>query len=321
MKGKHMIKLSNGHEFEYMVASGALGFDGQGWAWEWPLNAVGLLRPELFTTVLRTITLEPRLYPVSNLSWPRFWTWIPGFPTSCIQIMWRRNTVVNRVGLYNPGFKWFLKEIAPNIDYSRYPVVASVYGNKAELVEMTKHLINFRFQAIEVNDSCPNTGHPMEGVNSVIESVKAVKAHCRHHFGVIVKVSVAQDYLAIADGLRGIADAVSLNSVPFPLAFPKGRKNPLRRLIKKLGGGGEGGVSGRDAQTLNWLASRELVEQGALQVAVPSVMNYQDLQKVRRFNPHAICFGSIHILTPWRPTSIVKRETKERQAQLEGILC
>ncbi len=44
-----MITLSNGHCFEYMVASGALGFDGNGWPWERPLVALGLIKPELFT--------------------------------------------------------------------------------------------------------------------------------------------------------------------------------------------------------------------------------------------------------------------------------
>ncbi len=29
-----MITLSNGHKFEYMAASGALGFDGKGWLHE-----------------------------------------------------------------------------------------------------------------------------------------------------------------------------------------------------------------------------------------------------------------------------------------------
>jgi len=28
------IRLSNGHVLEYVVASGALGFDGKGWPWE-----------------------------------------------------------------------------------------------------------------------------------------------------------------------------------------------------------------------------------------------------------------------------------------------
>ena len=32
-----MIKLSNNHSFDFVVASGALGFTGKGWWWEKPL--------------------------------------------------------------------------------------------------------------------------------------------------------------------------------------------------------------------------------------------------------------------------------------------
>ena len=55
-----MITLSNGHSFEYMIASGALGFDGKGWIWERPLVWLGLVRPDLFTVVIKTLTRNPR---------------------------------------------------------------------------------------------------------------------------------------------------------------------------------------------------------------------------------------------------------------------
>ncbi len=72
-----MITLSNGHKLEYVVASGALGFDGKGWFWERPLVWLGLMRPDLFTIGIRTLTYHPRMYPTSNLSWVRPWTWAP----------------------------------------------------------------------------------------------------------------------------------------------------------------------------------------------------------------------------------------------------
>ena len=61
-----MIRLSNGREFEYMAASGALAYDGRGWWWEWPLRWCGLLDPSLFTIVTKTLTRHPRR---GNLRW------------------------------------------------------------------------------------------------------------------------------------------------------------------------------------------------------------------------------------------------------------
>ena len=66
-----MISLSNGHTFEYMIASGALGFDGKGWIWERPLVRLGLIKPELFTVVIKTLTRNPR---PGNLRWWKPWT-------------------------------------------------------------------------------------------------------------------------------------------------------------------------------------------------------------------------------------------------------
>src|SRR3990167_7690284 len=98
-----MISLTNGHSLKWLVASGAMGFDGLGWFWERSLVALGLIRLELFTVTLRTLTRHPRPYPISNLSWWRPWTWLPWSSCSCVQIL-PFGIVGNKVGLYNPGF-------------------------------------------------------------------------------------------------------------------------------------------------------------------------------------------------------------------------
>lgn len=299
-----MIKLSNDHEMKYVVASGALAFDGKGWFWERILVWIGLIRPELFTVVLRTVTLAPRLYPVSNLSWWRVWTWLPWSPWSCIRFL-PNSGVVNRVGLYNPGFDWFRRKVVPRLDFKRYDLVASLYGTVEELVEMTRRLNRFPFVAIEVNVSCPNTGHKMDLAQTVIDTVKQVQKVSM--LPIIVKVSVDQDYLAIAAGLKGVAEAISINSVPWSLAFPH-KKSPLNLLEKKLGGGGGGGVSGRPAQHLNWKALRELAQQRALPVIAPSIMNFGDMDRVRSLGAQAYSFGAVHLEDPTRPTKIILKE-------------
>jgi dihydroorotate dehydrogenase (fumarate) len=303
-----MIELSNGHRLIYVVASGALAFDGRGWLWERPLTKLGFIKREWFTTVIKTLTLAPR---PGNLRWSHPWSCVAGIPGGS----------VNKIGLTNPGFEHWFAKIAPTIEFAKYPIIGSIYGDESELVQMARLMNMWDLVGLEINYSCPNTGHPLEMAERVVESVAAVKRVSR--LPLIVKVSVDQDYLAIAAGLDGIAEAIALNSVPFSLAFP-GKKSPLWRLEKKVGGGG-GGVSGRPAQNLNWAAVRALSEQGALPVIGPSVMEYDDLARVKSCGAQAISFGAIHLpdyplwRRPWtiftnpcKPTQIVRQAMQEK---------
>lgn len=287
-----MIKLSNGHAFKYMVASGALAFDGKGWPWERPLVWLGLIKPELFTVVIKSLTRHPR---PGYLRWWKPWT--------CVRLI--KGGSVNKIGLTNPGIEWWCKKIGPKINSKKVPVVGSIFGTKEELVEMAWMLNRFDLVGLEVNVSCPNAGHAMEQTKIVIDSVGAVKRTSRHP--IIVKVSVDQDYLAIARGLVGVAEAISLNSVPWKTVFPNGEQTPLWKLEQEVGGGG-GGVSGEPAQKHNWAAVSALAKQGSLPVIGPSVMKLLDMEAVRCRGAKAVSFGTIHLRTPWKPTSFVKEE-------------
>jgi dihydroorotate dehydrogenase len=291
-----MITLSNGRSFKYMAASGSLAFSGKGWFWERPLVWFGIIKPELFAVAIKTLSREA----ISGyLRWWKPWT--------CVRLI--PGGSVNKIGLTNKGVVWWCEKIAPTIDFQKYPIVGSIFGNEKELVEMAVMLNRFDLVALEVNVSCPNTGHVMEKAQMVIDSVKAVKHVSRHP--VIVKVSVDQDYLAIAHGLIGVAEAISLNSVPWKTVFTHGEQTPLAKLEKRVGGGG-GGVSGKPAQKHNWAAVEALAKQGALPVIGPSVMQYEDMKKLRMLGADAISFGAIHLRTPWRPTAFVKKEMKEK---------
>jgi len=287
-----VITLSNGHAFEYMVASGALAFDGQGWPWERPLVRLGLIKPELCTVVIKSLTRQPR---VGNLKWWKPWT--------CVRLI--PGGSVNKIGLTNPGIEWWCHKIGPRLDFQKFPLAGSIFSDQKELVEMAEMLNRFDLVALEVNVSCPNTGHRLEMTEMVVESVKAVKRFSRHP--VIVKVSVDQDYLAIARGLAGIAEAISLNSAPWKTVFTKGERSPLWPLERQVGGGG-GGVSGKPAQKHNWRAVEALASQGSLSVIGPSIMEFKDMEHVRNLGAKAVSFGAIHLRTPWRPTTFIERE-------------
>ncbi len=291
-----MITLSNGRAFKYVVASGALAFDGKGWFWERPLVWLGLIKPELFAVVIKTLTRNPRH---GNLRWWKPWT--------CLRLI--RGGSVNKIGLTNRGIEWWCREIGPKLNFQKFSVAGSIFGEERELVVMAKMLNRFDLVALEVNVSCPSTGHALAQAQAVIDSVKAVKSASRHP--IIIKVSVDQDYLTIARGLTGIAEAISLNSVPWKTAFPNREKSLLWKLEKQVGGGG-GGVSGKPAQKHNWKAVEALAKEGLLPVIGPSVMEFTDMEKLWGLGAKAISFGAIHLLTPWRPTSFIEREERRK---------
>lgn len=312
-EGNLMIRLSNGHCFEYMIASGAMAF-GKGWLWDKPLIWLGLMKPELFTVVIKTLTLNPRK---GNLQWWNPLTWFPLSPWACVKLI--PGGSVNKVGLSNKGINWWCDKIAPKLDFKRIKYVGSIYGTADELVTMAKRLNKIPLVAIEVNPSCPNTGHNLQTADLVVHSVVAVAQVSRHP--VIVKVSADQDYPSIVESLQGVAEAVSINSVPWKTVFPSS-VTPLSALEKKVGGGG-GGVSGKPAQLHNWNVIEVLAAQRSLPVIASSVMEFEDMRKVRNLGASAISFGAIHLATigkPWtlftnpcKPTKFVQKERKLRE--------
>jgi len=294
-----MITLSNGHKLEYVVASGALGFDGRGWWHERPLVWLGLIQPKLFTVVIKSLSLQPIK---GNLCWWKPWTWIPWSPWSCVRFL--PGGAVNKVGLTNPGIDWWIANVAPTLTKEEFKrTVVSLYGSKDELVVMIIKLNRFPFAAYEINDSCPNTGHLLSQTNSIVQTVKAAKKVSKHPL--ILKLSVAQDYLRIAEGVYEEVEAISINSVPWDRVF-FGKKSPLEKIGKP--GSGKGGVSGKPAQNLNWKAILELSQESPIPVIAPGMMEYADLNFVRTLGAKAVSFGAIHLRTPWKPTSIVRKE-------------
>lgn len=276
-----MIRFSNGHSFEYMTASGALGFDGKGWPWEQPWRWIGLLDPTLFTSVTKTLTLQPTKGNLRKYN-----------PFRCLRLI--KDGVVNAVGLSNPGINWWRKEIGPSVSSTKIPLVASIFGEPWELVAMAKILNNFDLVGLELNASCPNT--ESQDSARVIASCEMVKTNSR--LPLILKVSVTHDVSRIVKEVEDLVEAISINSVPWETAFPN-RHSPLA----KFGGGG---VSGKIAQPFTWDLVEKLTELTTIPVIGPSVWDFDDLEKVRNLGAKAISFGSIFTRYPWRPTQYVR---------------
>ena len=289
-----MITLSNGHSFLFMVASGALAFDGRGWPWEWPLRWAGLIDPSLFTVVTKTLTRQPRR---GNLRWYN--------PIRCVR--WLPAGAVNAVGLTNPGIEWWCRTIAPSLKKCRHKIVVSIEAeNEADTLEMIGMIqknLHGNIVGIELNASCPNT---FADRNQSTERILSIcqKAKLESPVPLLLKVGITIDYLKLADELKEIVETFSINSVPWGIAFPD-KKSPLARF-------GGGGVSGKIAQQWTWKIAGELAKTD-MPVVGASPWEYEDIQKLFDLGVGAVSFGSLFLWHPWRPTHYVRRWIRETQ--------
>lgn len=287
------ITLSNGHRLTFLAASGALGFDGRGWPHEWPLRWLGLIKPELFTVILKTLTLEPTagnglLRTVRPLD----------------------GGAVNAVGLRNPGIATWLEKYAGNIP-PQLPVIISLAGNDSELsklasviqAELGNRLRGKKIVGLEINLSCPNVCQTKLEPEKVAEVFGELKNRTALPLLAKLGYDPEESYLALAKKLDGIAEAVSINSVPWRHVYPD-KPSPLKSF-------GNGGVSGQIAQTFTWEMAEKLSP--ILPVIGPSVWRYSDLEKLFTLGAQAIAFGSIFLLRPWAPTLYVRRWWRQQK--------
>jgi len=304
---------------KYLVASGALWFDGLGWWWEKLFVLLGLMKPTSLASVkvVKTLTLTGkkgnlRMYwPLGCIrfihkNWesrPAWQRWILGFiPFGAIG-------VVNAVGLTNPGFDWWLEEVWTKIKSRKdLSLIISIFGTPEELFKMARRINqlddpNHIVVGIQINCACPNSGENLsENADRAIESCNMVAKVSR--LPISLSVSVAQDTYKIVDGTRNIVELYTINSVPYPTAFPH-LKSPLAHL-------GGGGVSGKVVQSITWpLAVR--LERLGVPVAWPSVWELNDIAEMRkRGKISTVSFGSVYICHPFRTDKIIEQDREHR---------
>ena len=283
-----MITLSNGHVFEYMTASGALGYDGKGWPHEKALVWLELIRPELFTNVAKTITVLPRQ---GNFRWDN--------PFGCVRFM--RGGVLNAVGMGNNGSAWWYEKIGRGVSRQKESLIASVYfESEPQMEEMAKMLNLVDLVGVEVNARCPNLSPSpyWQCPEAIVRNCREFKILLRHPL--LLKLSVEDKIKRILPWVEGFVEAVSINSVRWKVIFPN-KKSPLVHL-------GGGGVSGKITQPIVWPFISDIARYSSIPVIGSAIWDFDDLARVRAAGAKAISFGSVFMPYPWRPASFVRKE-------------
>ena len=284
-----MIKLSNGHSFEYVTASGTLGFDGRGWPHEKALIRLGLIRPELFTNIAKTITFLPRR---------------GNNPFCCVRFM--RGGVVNAVGMGNKGQAWWYEKNGRKINRQKESLIASVYfESEPQMQAIAETLNRVDLVGVEVNVGCPNIDLSpcWQCSEDIVRNCREFKKLLRHPL--LLKLSVEDKIERILPGLEGVVEAISINSVRWKVIFPN-KKSPLEHL-------GGGGVSGKITQPIVWSFISRITQISSIPVIGSAVWDFEDLERVRDAGASAVGFGSVFMLHSCRPTRIVKREMKAKK--------
>jgi dihydroorotate dehydrogenase (NAD+) catalytic subunit len=286
-----MIELSNGERIEFLTGSGALGFDGRGWWWEYPLRWLGLLNPHDFAIVVKTLTLHPRR---GNLRWYAPWR--------CVRLI--SGGTVNAVGLTNPGIEWWIRTCYPRMQRMGLQTVVSVYADSVEEAERFAQLLApLRLTAIEWNASCPNVAH--ESVEAHAAQIAQTLRRAGHPL--IVKVGYDQPYVQMAQAVEGIADAIhAINAVPWRLVFPD-RRSPLAHL-------GGGAVSGEPIRPFVREAVARLHKATRLPIiAGGGIYTLRDLEELWALGARAFGIGTLFLRAPWLPNRLV-RQWRQRHA-------
>ncbi|MEK9135036.1 MAG: hypothetical protein AAB451_01950 [Patescibacteria group bacterium] len=304
-----MIKLSNGHELEFLTASGALAFDGRGWPWEWPLFWAGLIDPHLFTVITKNILSEP---VKGNLRLSRPWDVVKFIseegkeihPLKALINPGSIGGVINAIGLTGPGIEKWLERDYPVINRQGYKVIVSITGPEGGkgCVEIARRLNGLSsVMGIEVNASCPNTDPTLlQNAETVVRLVLAIKKVSDHP--ILLKLSYAQPYLEIARILQGTVEAISLNTIPWKTIFGE-----IPSPLAKYGGGG---ISGPVAKPLTRIMIEDLARETKIPIIGSGVWDYADIQRLWDFGASAISFGTIFLRWPWKPTQYIRRWRK-----------
>ena len=285
------MRLSNGHEFTFCCAAGALGFTGDGYWWEQPWRWLGVLRPQEFTIIVKTLTRHERK---GNYD--------PWRPWRCVRLI--KGGAVNAMGLPNMGIDRWIDECYPTIFARGYDVIVSIQPTDIEEAGyMARKLAWLSIKGIEVNLSCPNTKDSYDPV----EVIRAVRANTQHPVIAKLGASGLEDMIRRIDGYVDAYDLI--NTVPWKIKYPD-RPSPLAPY------GLEGGVSGeeikmeaRNALVLaNLITKKPKITGGGINSAYECRVRHWLGASAYSLGT-VILHAGLCLAPPWRPNKIARQHT------------
>ena len=245
----------------------------------------------------------------------------------CIKPYPLSGIALNAVGLSNPGAQVLLEKgiwqrwRAPfMLSFMSVETTAEKRSQELEMfVELLlKHINNFQSPfALQINYSCPNTGHDQEELLKEIipqlEIASILNIPLIPKLNILVKPSVVQ---SIAESKYCDAICVS-NTIPYGMLADQihwyhlfGSAEKEKSPLAQYGGGG---LSGSILFPLlyKWLQRAKAIDISKPIIAGGGIMRQQDVLALGDFDiVKAISPGSVAILRPWRVQGIIQTANK-----------
>jgi dihydroorotate dehydrogenase len=315
------VVLSNRQRLKlFQKMSGPDGEYGDGWYWllQRIMEKLGISVPYLFDHVTKTSTYYSRK---GNWKW---WN-----PFHCIRLIPRKRHLkwwnprrylkgfcgtVNVVSLTNKGVH-HLCEVLEKMEPGKMVIVSIYADNQKDLVDMARMLARYsaKILALEVNVSCPNTGH------LIVDDAEFIINCCRAIFDIlqveevkiplILKISYAHIGIVemLLEKLQGIIEVMSINGTSWNTVFGS-EKSPLAHLNQITGGS----VSGEAHKEFVRKLIRAIV---ASPYHVPvvgcGVWRYEDIGELLEMGCAVIGFGAVNMYKFSKVTDWVRRYTNE----------
>lgn len=284
-----MIDFS-GKKVDFIAASGALGLDGSGWWWEKPLRWTGLLRPEEFTIITKTLTYRPCK---GHLDMMRPWR--------CVRLI--PGGAVNSVGLTNPGILHWIEFCYPNMVEQNLQFIPSIRPDSPKEAEAMAKILDKLpgMTAVEINISCPN----VVGRQQYDRILRKIRDNTSHPL--IVKLGWNSPIEDVCKKWGQEIQAFDvINAVPWHTVFPH-KETPLAKydLI--------GGVSGTPIKAHGRMALKRAKDATDTPIISGGGIDGYD-EACQRFDmgANAVAIGVLFLRYPWLPNMIVSKCRKNQ---------
>lgn len=307
-----------------IAASGAMGNFGEGYWYSRLEKHLGILNIKGLGFVSKTATLNARKGNTPFIYDEKYFPPKEVKPKS-IKVDLINKNILNAVGLGNPGLSAFLKTGHwQNEEKPFWISIMSVAGNpeerKQEMEDMVNLLLkekpNFKSPfGLQINLSCPNTGHDTCGLSS--EANDMINIAAKLDIPIMAKFSIATVSIDALIELEQneYLDAICVsNTIPYGWSpnilfqnlelnwseiFPN---SPL----EKMGGGG---LSGSVIKPFVLHFIRELKKAGFKKHinGGGGIMEASDVDLYKKAGANSIFFGSVIMVRPYKVKAIIDR--------------
>ncbi|MFH0892474.1 MAG: hypothetical protein V1867_06880 [Candidatus Falkowbacteria bacterium] len=303
------------------TASGTLNFFGEGWPYHRWYKMLFRKRFDFrgASFISKTTTFPAR---AGNMPLDRNLQPTSLFP-DCVRVYFRKGAVLNSVGLSGPGAVELLKrkkwQARPKPFMISFMSLGSALEQKIEEADKFVGLLlkakpEFRAPfGIQVNVSCPNTGHPTKEL--INDSLSILEAFRPLSVPLDLKIGVADALSAGVSFIKEIENSGRCDCLTCSNTIPWG-KLPEQINWRKIFGSdisplahlGGGGLSGQELKPIvvNWLKA---VRRAGISMPVKAgggILNSQDARDYIKAGASALEIGCVAILRPWNVQSIIR---------------